>query len=92
VLQLAAAGSTVYFADDLTLFPSLPQGLQHALPWYSAVCDQFGMKISTKKTEVFCMLHVGGNTLQQVEKFMKYGLGFTNDGTRRLIDGLVTQT
>jgi len=59
------------FANDLVLLASFEQGLQHALHWFSAACDQAGMKISIKKTEVLClyrnliqcMLKVSSNTV-----------------------------
>jgi len=53
---------------------SSKQDLQHALDLFSAVCDQAGMNISTKKTEVLCL---SGNSrqcmLRQVEKFTTLG-------------------
>jgi len=49
---LEAAGSTVCFAEDLSLFTSLKQVLQYALSRFSAACDKANMKISTKIAEV----------------------------------------
>jgi len=37
------------FADDLMLLASHEQGLQHAFNLFAVVCDQVGMKTSTKK-------------------------------------------
>jgi len=69
---------------------SSQQGLQHEFDRFSAVCDQAGTKISTKKIEVFCLsrrplqcgLQVSGNTLQQEEAFKYLGVVFTSDGNR----------
>jgi len=55
-------------------------------------CDQAGMKISTDKPEVLClsrnirqcMLHVGGNALQQIEKFKYLALLLTSDGWQEI--------
>jgi len=66
------------------------QSLGDALGRFSTACDQAGMKISTKKTEVFwltrnprqCMLQVSGNTLQQVEKFNHLVVVFMSDVSR----------
>jgi len=60
---------------------SSKQGLQHAFGRFSAACDQAGTKISTKQFEVLCLsrglrqciLHMSGNTLQQVETFKYLG-------------------
>jgi len=41
------------FADDLVLLASSESDLQHALDRFSAACDQVGMKISTKKSDVY---------------------------------------
>jgi len=63
------------------------KALQRALDRFCAVCDQAGMEISTKNTEVLylrnprqCMLQVSSNTLQQVEKFKSFGMVFTSEG------------
>jgi len=64
------------FADDLVLLVASEQGLQHGLDRFSTACNQTGMQISTKKTEVLCLsrhpseclLQVNVNK-QQVEKF-----------------------
>jgi len=66
------------------------------------VCDQAGMKISTKKTVVLCLsrnpmqciLQVIGNKLQQVETFKHLGVAFSCDGirNRRFIHELVKLT
>ena len=76
------------FANDLVLLASSQQGLHHALNRFSAVCDQAGMKISTKNTEVLCLsanprqctLDVSRNILQQVAKFKYFGLVLRSDG------------
>jgi len=85
---LKAAGSTVCFLVDV--LASSQQDLQHALHWFSAACDRDGIKApkSTKKTKELwlsrktsqCMLQVSGNTLQQVEKFMYFGVVYTSCG------------
>jgi len=40
------------FEDDLLLLASFQHGNQQALDWFSVACDQAGMKISTKNTQV----------------------------------------
>jgi len=73
------------FADYLTLLASSQQSALHR---FSAACDHEEMKISTKKTEVFCLsrnprryrLEVSGSTLQLVEKFKYLGVVFTSGG------------
>jgi len=70
------------------LLASCEEGLQHALDRLSVACDQVGMKISTKKTEVLCLfknpsqctLQVSSNTQQQVKKFKYGGVVFASDG------------
>jgi len=62
----------MHFADDSVLLASSEQGIQHELGRFSAACDQAGMKISMKKTELLCLstnsrqyaLQVIGNALQ----------------------------
>ena len=43
------------FAVDLALLSSNKNDLQCALYWFSAVCLDAGMKISTAKTEITCV-------------------------------------
>jgi len=43
------------FADELVLFASCQQNLQHAVDKFSAACDQGRMKTSTKKTKMMCL-------------------------------------
>jgi len=43
------------FSDDLVLLASSEQGLQLALDRFSAACEQAGINISTKQTEVGIM-------------------------------------
>ena len=43
------------FAVDLALLISNKNDLQCALYWFSAVCLDAGMKISTAKTEITCV-------------------------------------
>ena len=65
------------FANDLVLFASSQQGLQHALYRFSAARDQAGMKIGTNEAEVSChsskpsqsIVQASGIVLQQVETF-----------------------
>jgi len=81
--QLGAAGSIVHFLQfgTASIFSTdLPN--QHALDRFSAACDRARMKISTKHTEVLClltnprqcMLQVSDNTLQQLKKFKYLGV------------------
>jgi len=43
------------FVDNLVLLASSEQGLQDEFDWFSAACNQTGMKISTKQTKIFCL-------------------------------------
>jgi len=69
---------------------SSQQGLQNTFGRFSAVCDQAGMKISTKKIEVLCLsrrprqciLQVSGITLHHVETFKYLMMVFSSDGSR----------
>jgi len=81
------------FADELVLHAWIFSTGSSVHIWSffsSAACDQAGTKISTKKIEVLCLsgrprqciLHVSGNTLQQVETFKFLGVVFTSDGSR----------
>jgi len=45
----------LHFADDLALLAFSEQDLQHAFDRFAATCDQAGMNISAKRTEVFCL-------------------------------------
>lgn len=64
-------------ADYLVLLASSELGLQHELDRFSAVYDQVGMQISSKKTKVLClsrnigqfMLQVRRHDLLETEKF-----------------------
>ena len=92
------------FADAFLPLATSEQGLQHVHDRCSVTCDQAGMEISSKKTEVLClsrhlkqrMLQVSCNTLQQVEKLKLPTLGWyswmTESETSRLIYGLVKLT
>jgi len=83
------------FVDDLVLLTSSEQGLQHSFDQFSAACYKTGMKISTKKTDAFClfrkashcMLQVSENALQQVEKLKYLKLWY-----RKFIQGLIKPT
>ena len=76
------------FVDDFVLNSSYKQSLHQTLDQFSATYDQPGMKISSKKTEVFCRsrnptpsprkLQVNGEILQQFETF-KYQMVVTSD-------------
>ena len=64
-------------ADNLALLSSNKNDLQYALDRFSDAYLDAGMKISTAKTEIMCMLshpvqcsfQTNGVTLKQVEKF-----------------------
>jgi len=45
----------LFFAHDLVLLASSPQGRQHGLERFSAACEQARMIISTKQTDVLCL-------------------------------------
>ena len=76
------------FAFDLVLLAPSEVDIQHALDRFATACDNAGMKISTKKTEVLCLsrtpgqcsVQVNGVTLNQVEWFKYLGVAFTSDG------------
>jgi len=78
------------FEDDLVLLAPSERDLQHLLDRFSAACDQTGVKISTKKSEVLCLsrnptqctLQASSNPLQQVEKFTYFEVAFTSGGRR----------
>jgi len=53
--EVGAAGLTFCFCERLVPLASSQQDLQHALSWFSAACDQAGMKVSSKQTEVLCL-------------------------------------
>ena len=64
------------FADDLALLRSNESDLQYALDRSSDACLNVGMRSSSAKTEVMCLLRhpaqyfqKNGVTLQQTEKF-----------------------
>jgi len=65
------------------------QGVQHTFDRFSAVYNQPGTKISTKKIDVLCLsrhprqcfLQVSETTLQQVETFKHLGVVCTIDGS-----------
>ena len=40
------------FADDCALAASTQSDMQHSMDLFSSACDNFGLTISTKKTEV----------------------------------------
>ena len=40
------------------MLASFEQGLQYALDWFSAACNQVGMEISTKRTELYVSLEI----------------------------------
>ena len=76
------------FADHLALLSSNKSDLQYALDRFSDACLDCGMKISTVKTEIMCMLmhpieclfETNRVTLQQTEKFKYLGFTFSSDG------------
>ncbi|XP_031638882.1 uncharacterized protein LOC116351002 [Contarinia nasturtii] len=80
--------SALAYADDLVLFGSSEQELQDSVGDLRAACTDFGMTISSSKTQV---MHVGktrktvqcelnGNLLEQVSQFKYLGCIFSEDG------------
>ena len=75
------------FANDLALLSSNKSDLQYALDWFSDAFLDAGMKISTTKTEIMCLLRhavqcsfqTNGVTLKQTEKFKYLGVIFSSD-------------
>ena len=72
------------FADDCALNASHEHEMQAELDSFSSACDNFGLTISTKKTEVMCkpapgnqyhepQISVNGQTLQAGETFTYLG-------------------
>ena len=72
------------FADDCALNANTEQAMQGDMDRFSASCDNFGLTISTKKTEVMFQpapgnpynephIRVNGQTLQAVEDFTYLG-------------------
>lgn len=80
--------SALAYADDLVLFGSSEEELQNSVKDLQAACTDFGMTISSSKTQV---MHVGktpttiqcelnGNLLEQVSQFKYLGCIFSEDG------------
>ncbi len=79
---------SLLFADDVARLSTSEEGLQEALNQFDETCSTFGMKISTKKTELMtvsrepkqCNLQLNNNPLNQVSKFKYLGVQFSSDG------------
>ncbi|CAF4995061.1 unnamed protein product, partial [Rotaria sp. Silwood1] len=79
---------SLLFADDVVRLAASANDLQNALDRFEEVCSAFGMKISSKKTELMvisreshqCTLQLNNNQLDQVNKFKYLGVQFSNDG------------
>ena len=76
------------FADDCALNACLEQEMQLEVDSFSSACDNFGLTISTKKTEVMFQpapgnpyhepcISVKGQNLQAVENFTYLGSTFS---------------
>ena len=72
------------FADDCVLNTNTEESMQQTMDEFSTLCDNFGLTISTKKTEVMYQpapgkpytepnIKVKGTTLQTVDKFTYLG-------------------
>jgi hypothetical protein len=87
---------SLLFADDIARLSSSEKGLQKVLNQFDETCSAFGMKISTKKTELMavsrepkqCNLQLNNNPLNQVSKFKYLGVQFSRDGKQ---DGEIDQ-
>jgi hypothetical protein len=84
--------SNLLFADDIVLLSGSADQLQNMLNSLDKSCNDYGMKISTKKSEVVvfsrrnatCRLKLGDTALNTVNHFKYLGVTLASDGTCEL--------